>query len=242
MDFVVGMPRMQRHHDDIQVIVDSLTKSAHFLAIKMTFNAKQLAELYTKEIVRLHGVPLSIVPDRDTKFASKFWHGFQSAMDTELNLSTAFHPQTDGQPERTIQTLEDMLGACALEYAGSWDHNLPLAEFSYKNRYHSSIGMAPYEALYGRWCRTPICWDEVGERRLSKVELIDQTKETIEIIREKLRATQDRQKSYADIRRRPLAFNVGEHVFLKVSPLKGSLRFGQKGKLTPRYIGPFEIL
>ena len=135
-----------------------------------------------------------------------------------------------------------MLRACAVEYTGNWDHNLPLAEFSYNNSYHSSMGMAPYEALYGQRCRTPTSWDEVGERRLSKVELINQTNEVITKIREKLRATQDRQKSYADVHRRPLAFDVGEHVFLKVSPLKGSLRFGQKGKLTPRYIGPFEIL
>jgi len=102
--------------------------------------------------------------------------------------------------------------------------------------------MAPYEALYGRRCRTPVCWDEVGERRLSKVELIDQTIEIVQKIMERLRAAQDRQKSYADVRRRPLIFNVGDHVFLKVSPLKGNLRFRKKGKLTPRYIGPFEIL
>jgi len=119
MDFVVGLPRTQRHQDAIWVIVDRLTKAAHFLAIKTTFNAEQLAKLYIKEIVRLHGVPLSIVSDRDTKFASKFWQGYQSAMGTQLNLSTAFHPQTDGQSERTIQTLEDMLRACAIEYTGS---------------------------------------------------------------------------------------------------------------------------
>ena len=119
---------------------------------------------------------------------------------------------------------------------------MPLAEFAYNKSYHSSIGMALYEALYGRRCRTAICWDEVGESRLSKVELIDQTKETTDKIREKLQAAQDRQKSYAIIRCRPLAFDVGKHVFLKVSPWKGSLRFGHKGKLTPRYIGPFEIL
>jgi len=119
-------------------------------------------------------------------------------MGTELNLSTAFHRQTDGQSERTIQTLEDMLRACALDYTGNWDRHLPLAEFSYNNSYHSSIEMAPYEALYGRRCRTAICWDELGERKLSKVELIDQTIEIIKKIRERLRVAQDRQKSYAD--------------------------------------------
>jgi len=107
-------------------------------------------------------------------------------MGTELCLSTAFHPQTHGQSERTIQTLEDMLRACALEYTGNWDHNLPLVKFDYNNSYHSSIDMALYEALYGRRCRTPVCWDEVGERKLSKIELIDQTKEIVSKIREKL--------------------------------------------------------
>jgi len=120
---------------------------------------------------------------------------------TELCISTAFHPQTNGQSERTIQTLEHMLRACALEYSGSWGHNLPLVEFAYNNSYHSSIDKAPYEALHGRRCRTPVCWNEVGERKLSKIELIDQTQEAIRKIREKLRATQDRQKSYADTRR-----------------------------------------
>jgi len=151
-------------------------------------------------------------------------------MGTEVHLSTAFHPQMDRQSKRTIQTLEDMLRACSL------------VEFAYNNSYHSSIDMAPYEALYGRRCRTPVCWNEVGERKLSKIELIDQTREIVSRIREKLRVAQDRQKSYAVTRRRPLQFNIEDHVFLKVSPLKGSLRFGQKGKLTPRCIGPFEIL
>jgi len=163
-------------------------------------------------------------------------------MGTEVHLSTTFHSQTDGQSKRTIQTLEDMLRACALEYTGDLDHNLPLVEFAYNNGYHSSIDMAPYKALYGRRCTTPICWDEVGERKLSNIELIGQTREIVNRIWGNLRAAQDRQKGYADTRSRPLEFNVGDHVFLKVSPLKGSLRFGQKGKLTARYIGPFEIL
>jgi len=163
-------------------------------------------------------------------------------MGTELCLSTAFHPQTDDQSERTIQTVEDMLRACALEYAGAWDHNLPLIEFAYNNSYHASIGMAPFEALYDRRCKTPICWSEVGERDPSRVELIDQTIEIIKTIRKRLQVTQSRQKSYADNRRRPLEFEVGDHVFLKVSPPKGSIRFVQKGKLSPRFIGPFEIL
>ena len=135
--------------------VDRLTKSAHFIPVKVTYNAEKLAKLYILEIVRLHGVPLSIISDRGTQFTSKFWKTLHAKLGTRLDLSTAFHPQTDGQSERPIQVLEDMLRACVIEFGGHWDSFLPLAEFSYNNSYHSSIDMAPFEALYGRRCRSP---------------------------------------------------------------------------------------
>jgi len=119
MDFMIGMPKTIKQHDSVWAIIDRLTKAAHFFAIKATFTSEQLANLYIKEIVRLHGVPLSIVSYRDTKFISRFWRGFQRAIGTQLRLSTTFHPQKDGQLERTIQTLEDMLRACALDYVGT---------------------------------------------------------------------------------------------------------------------------
>ena len=122
----------------------------------MTYNAEKLAKIYISEIVRLHGVPLSIILDRGTQFTSKFWKTLHVELGTRLDLSTTFHPQTDGQSERTIQVLEDMLRACVIEFGGHWDNFLPLAEFSYNNNYHSSIDMAPFEALYGRRCRSPI--------------------------------------------------------------------------------------
>ena len=156
MDFIVGLPKTTKNHDAIWVIVDRLTKSAHFLPIKMTSSLEQLAELYVQEIVRLHGVPKSIISDRDARFTSKFWKGVQQAMGTKLKFSTAFHPQTDGQTERTNQILEDMLRACVLEFKGAWNKYLPLIEFSYNNSYQATIGMAPYEALYGRKCRSPV--------------------------------------------------------------------------------------
>ncbi|PRQ55656.1 putative nucleotidyltransferase, Ribonuclease H [Rosa chinensis] len=155
MDFIYKLPRTQDGNDGIWVIVDRLTKSAHFLAVKETFSLDKLAKLYVDEIVKLHGVPESIVSDRDARFTSKFWRKVHKFMGTELQFSTAFHPQTDGQSERTIQTLEDMLRACSLQFKGSWDKHLALMEFAYNNSYHSSIGMAPYEALYGKQCRTP---------------------------------------------------------------------------------------
>ncbi|KAH9671844.1 Endonuclease [Citrus sinensis] len=212
MDFVSGLPRSRRGCDCIWVIVNRLTKSAHFLARKSTDNVGQLAKLFIKEIVRLHGVPMSIMSDRDLLFTSRFWASLHKELGTKLRFSTAFHPQTDGQSERTIQTLEDMLRACVLDLSGGWEQHLMLIEFAYNNSFHSSIGMAPFEALYGRKCR--------GH----------------------LQIAQSRQKSYADRRRRELEFEKGDFVFLKVSPWKGVFRFGKKGKLSPRFIGPFEIL
>lgn len=242
MDFVVGLPRTKANHDAIWVIIDRLTKSAHFLPINERFSLDKLVQLYLKEVVMRHGVPVSIVSDRDPRFNSRFWKQFQECLGTKLKMSTAYHPQTDGQSERTIQTIEDMLRTCALDFKGSGDKHLPLVEFSYNNSYHASIGMPPYEALYGRKCRSPVYWDEVGERKVLGPELIQQTKEKIEIIQKRLIAAQNRQRKYTDQDRKDMNFEEGEQVLLKVSPWKGVTRFGKKGKLSPRYVGPFEIL
>ncbi|KAJ0458184.1 putative nucleotidyltransferase, Ribonuclease H [Helianthus annuus] len=242
MDFVTGLPRTFKKNDAIWVVVDRLSKSAHFLPIRQGFSVSRLSEVFTQEIIRIHGTPVSIVSDRDPRFTSRFWRGFQAAWGTKLRFSTAFHPQTDGQSERTIQTLEDMLRACALEWTGNWDEYLCLVEFAYNNSWQASIGMAPFELLYGRKCRAPICWEEVGEKIIEGPELVQITNEKVAIAREKLKEAQSRQKSYADRHRRALEFNVGERVFLRVSPCKGVRRFGIKGKLSPRFIGPFEIL
>ncbi|KAL0560646.1 hypothetical protein IC582_001055 [Cucumis melo] len=242
MDFITGLPRTLRGFTVIWVVVDKLTKSAHFVPGKSTYTASKWAQLYMSEIVRLHGVPVSIVSDRDARFTSKFWKGLQTAMGTRLDFSTAFHPQTDGQTERLNQVLEDMLRACALEFPGSWDSHLHLMEFAYNNSYQATIGMAPFEALYGRCCRSPVCWGEVGEQRLMGPELVQSTNEAIQKIRSRMHTAQSRQKSYADVRRKDLEFEIGDKVFLKVAPMKGVLRFERRGKLSPRFVGPFEIL
>ena len=156
MDFVTALPKMQGRMDAVWVVVDRLTKLAHFLPYRMTYRMEQMTELYVREIVRLHGVPVSIVSDRDRRFVSEFWQKLQTAMGTELRLSTAYHPQADGQSERTIQILEDLLRACALDLQGSWVEHLAMAEFAYNNSYQASIVMAPFEALYGKKCRTPV--------------------------------------------------------------------------------------
>ncbi|KAL0536770.1 hypothetical protein IC582_025731 [Cucumis melo] len=242
MDFITGLPRTLRGFTVIWVVVDRLTKSAHFVPGKSTYTASKWAQLYMSEIVRLHGVPVSIVSDRDARFTSKFWKGLQTAMGTRLDFSTAFHPQTDGQTERLNQVLEDMLRACALEFPGSWDSHLHLMEFAYNNSYQATIGMAPFEALYGKCCRSPVCWDEVGEQRLMGPELVQSTNEAIQKIRSRMHTAQSRQKSYADVRRKDLEFEIGDKVFLKVAPMRGVVRFERRGKLSPRFVGPFEIL
>ncbi|GJW26303.1 putative reverse transcriptase domain-containing protein [Tanacetum coccineum] len=201
-----------------------------------------LTRLYIKEIVSRHGVPISIISDRDSHFTSRFWQSMQSALGTQLDMSTAYHPETDGQSERTIQTLEDMLRACVIDFGKGWERHLPLVEFSYNNSYHASIKAAPFEALYGRKCRSPVCWAEVGDVQLTGPEIIHETTEKIVQIRQRLQAARDRQRSYANVRRKPLEFQVGDRVMLKVSPRKGVIRFGKRGKLNPRYIRPFKIL
>ncbi|GJU72786.1 putative reverse transcriptase domain-containing protein [Tanacetum coccineum] len=242
MDFVTKLPKTSTGQDTIWVIVDRLTKSAHFLPMKETDSMEKLTRQYLKEVVSRHGVPVSIISDRDSKFTSHFWKSLNEALGTQLDMSTAYHPQTDGQSERTIQTLEDMLRACVMDFRKGWDRHLPLVEFSYNNSYHTSIKAAPFEALYGRKCRSPICWAEVGDAQLTGPEIVHETTEKIIQIKKRIQAAQDRQKSYADRRCKPLEFEVGDNVMFKVSPWKGVIRFGKWGKLNPCYIGPFRII
>ncbi|GJR04097.1 putative reverse transcriptase domain-containing protein [Tanacetum coccineum] len=203
---------------------------------------EKLARIYINEIVARHGVPVSIILDRDGRFASHLWRALQKALGTKLHMSTTYHPETDGQSERTIQTLEDMLRACVMDFDGSWDTHLPLIEFSYNNSYHKSIKCAPFEALYGQKCKSPVIWAEVGESQLIGPEIMQETTEKIVQIKERMKMAWSRQKSYADKRRKPLEFKVEDKVLLKVSLWKGMVRFGKKGKLAPRYVGPFEIV
>ncbi|GJX84364.1 putative reverse transcriptase domain-containing protein [Tanacetum coccineum] len=164
----------------------------------------KLARIYLKEVVTRHGIHVSSIYDRDLRFASNFWRSLQNALGTNLDMSTTYHPKTDGQSDRTIQTLEDMLRAYVIDFGKGWVNHLPLVEFSYNNSYHASIKDAPFEALYGQKCHSP--------------------------------------KSYADLKRKPMEFQVGDKVMLKVLPWKGVVHFGKLGKLNPRYVGPFKVL
>nr|GEY65279.1 putative reverse transcriptase domain-containing protein [Tanacetum cinerariifolium] len=157
-------------------------------------------------------------------------------------MSTVYHPKTNGQSERTIQTLKDMLRACAIDFGKGWVNHSPLVEFSYNNSYHASIKAAPFDALYGRKCRSPICWTEVGEVQILGPELIQETTEQIIQIKQRMQGACDRQKSYADLKHKPMEFQVEDKVMLKISPWKGVVRFGKWMKLNPRYVGPFKVL
>ncbi|WMV14597.1 hypothetical protein MTR67_007982, partial [Solanum verrucosum] len=166
---------------------------------------------------------------------------FQDNLGTRVDLSTALHPHTNGQSKHTIQVLEDMLQACVLEFGGLWDQFLHLAEFAYNNNYHSNNQMAPFEALYGRRYHSPVGWFESTEPRPQGTDLIQEALDQVKVIQDRLRTAQSRHQSYADRRRRPLRFSIGDRVFLHVSPMKGVMRFGRRGKLIPRYIGTFEM-
>ncbi|GJV07160.1 putative reverse transcriptase domain-containing protein [Tanacetum coccineum] len=212
MDFITKLPKTSSGHDTIWVIVDRLTKSAHFIPTRATDSMETLTRLYIKEIVSRHGVPISIISDHDSHFTSRFWQSLQNALGTQLDMSTTYHPKTDRQSERTIQTLEDMLQA------------------------------SPFEALYGQKCRSPVCLAEVGDVQLTGPKIIHETTERIVQIRQRLQATRDRQWSYANVRRKPLESQVRDRVMLKVSLRKFVIRFEKRGKLNPWYIGPFKIL
>jgi hypothetical protein len=190
----------------------------------------------------LHEVPKTIVSDRGPQFVSKFWKELYKSLGIKLLHRSAYHPQTSGQTERVNQILEDMLRACVLEFRQKWNDCLPLAEFSYNNSYQKSIKMAPFEALHGQRCQTPLNWSKPGERWFFRPDMVKETEEKVQRIIHNLKEAQARQKNYADKRRQPLVFQVNDHVYLKVSPMKGVNRFGVKGKLAPQYIGTFLIL
>nr|GEZ81206.1 putative reverse transcriptase domain-containing protein [Tanacetum cinerariifolium]GFB38624.1 putative reverse transcriptase domain-containing protein [Tanacetum cinerariifolium] len=174
---------------------------------------EKLAKLYLKEVVARHGILVITICDRDPRFASRFWRTLQKALGTSLDMSTAYHPETDGQRDRTIQTLEDMLRACVIDFGKGWVNHLSLVEFSYNNNYHASIKAVPFEALYGRKCRSPVYWNEVREFHLTGPEIVQETTEKIIQIKQRMQAARDRQKSYADLKR--------------------VVRFGKRGKLNP---------
>jgi hypothetical protein len=214
MDLIVGLPRTSRGYNSIWVIVDRLMKSTHLIPISTTYRVRQYAELYMSHIIRYHGIPKTIIFDRGSIFVARFWEQLHEYLDTHLIRSSAYHPQTDGYTERVNQIIEDTLRTCVLTDGPKWDKNLPLPKLSYNNSYQESIKMSPFEALYGWPCRTPMSWSESGERIIFGPDLVTEAEEKVKQIQANILAIQSRQKNYADKRRHPLEFKVGDHVYL----------------------------
>nr|GEX22613.1 putative reverse transcriptase domain-containing protein [Tanacetum cinerariifolium] len=214
MDFITKLPKSSQGYDTIWVIVDRLTKSAIFEPMRETDPIVKLARIYLKE----------------------------KALGTSLDMSIAYHPQTDGQSKRTIQTLKDMLRAYVIDIRKGWVNHLSLVKFSCNNSYHASIKAAPFEALYDRKCRSLVCLAEVGEVQLLSPEIVQETTKKIIQIKQRIQAAHDQKKSYANLKHKPMEFQVGDRFMLKVSPWKGVIRFGKRGKINPRYVRPFKVL
>jgi hypothetical protein len=214
MDFIVSLALMACMFDSIWVIVDRLSKSAHFIPVHTRYDVRRYAEIYIAHVLYLHGVLKTIISDRGSQFVAHFWEQLHASQRTRLIHSSSYHPQTDGQTERVNQIFKDMLRDCVLEHRGRWDLNLPWAEFSYNNSYQESLKMAPFEVLYGHRCRTPLNWIETGEKVIFRPDLVEEAEATIRYIQDNLKAAKSRQETYANKRRRPLEFKVGNHVYL----------------------------
>jgi hypothetical protein len=228
MGFILGLPPTTRKVDSIWVIVDHFTKSAYFILVHTRFTTEKNVEIYIAHILCLHGVPKMIVSNRGSRFIALFWEQLHASLRTHLVHSSAYHPQTNGQTKRVNQIFEDMLRAYVVENQGGRDKNLPWAEFSYNNSYQESLKMAPFEALYGRRCHIPLNWIKPGEKTIFGPDLIDEAEATVCHIQDNLKAARSRQESYANKRHRPLEFEVGDQIYLSVSPMKCMKRFGMK--------------
>jgi hypothetical protein len=242
MDFITGFPRTSKQHDSIMVVVEKLTKDAHFIPLRTTHKVVDVAGIFMREVAWLHGISKTIVSDRDPKFTSNLWKRLFKGSRTNLNFSTAYHLESDGQMERVNRVIKDILRMYVMDKPSKWEDYLHLLEFAYNNRYQASLKMSPFEALYGRKCNTLVSWDNPVDGEVVGPELLKEMEEQMLKIKQNLKAAQDRQKIYADKNRNQREFKVGDHVFLKVKSNRSSLKLGNYAKLAARFCGPFEIL
>jgi len=224
------------------VVVDRLIKVAHFIPVKSTFSASEVAQVFIKGVVILHGVPKNIVLDRDAKFTSKFWKELFASLGMELAFSTTYQPQTNGQIKRVNGILEEMLRMFVMHQQQKWEEYLPLVEFTYNNGYQESFRISAFEALYRRSCNTPISWNDPVNRMLIGPDMLAGMEQEMQVIKKNLKAAQDRQKSYADQNKLFKELQVGEQVSLHIEPKNSSLWIGSCAKTTPQFCGPFSIV
>eukprot|EP00253_Pinus_taeda_P017346 PITA_17346 len=216
MDFITGLPQTRKNHDSIMVVVDKLSKAAHFIPVHSTYKAVQIAHLFMQNVFRLHGLPKVIISDRDVKFTSTFWRTLFAELGTQLNFSIAYHPQTDGQTERVNQVLEDMLRTYVMTKPTQWEEYLHLVEFAYNNGYHTSTQLSPFEVLYGRKCRTPSSWGGPEDKLSLGSKMLKEMEDMVK--------------------------KIGDHVFVRIQARRSTLQWSGCAKLAPRYFGPFQIL
>jgi hypothetical protein len=242
MDFITKLPRENKQHDSIMVVVDKLTKYAHFIPVNLTHKANNIVDVYMRKIARLHGIPKTIVSNKDPKFTSNFWKGLFNGFGTNLNFSTTYHPESDGQTERVNQVIEGMLRMYVMDKPSKWEDYLHFIEFAYNNGYQTSLKMSPFEALCGIKYNTLVSWDNPADRARVGPDLLREMVEQMIKIKQNLKVAQDRKKSYVDKVRTHREFKVGDHVFLKVKANRSSLKLGNFSKLAAHYCGSFEIL
>eukprot|EP00253_Pinus_taeda_P001928 PITA_01928 len=224
------------------VVVDKLSKATHFILVQSTYKATQLAHVFMQNVFKLHGLPKTIISDRDVKFTSAFWRTLFADLGTQLNFSTAYHPQTDGQTERVNQVVEDMLRAYVMQQPTLWEEYLHLVEFAYNNGYHTSTQMSPFEVMYGRKYRTPSSCGGPEDKLSLGPEMLKEMEDMVKRVRVNLKAAQDRQKNFTDWKRRFKGYQVGDHVYIRIQAKRSTLQWSGCAKLAPRYCGPFQIL
>eukprot|EP00253_Pinus_taeda_P036010 PITA_36010 len=216
MDFIIGFPKTRKNNNSIMVVVDKLSKSAHFIPVQATYRAIQIAHIFMQNIFRLHGLPKTIILDHHVKFTSVFWKTLFAELGTQLNFSIAYHPQTDGQTERVNQVVEDMLREYVMQQPTKWEDYLHLVEFAYNNGYHTSLQMSPFEVLYGRKCRIPSSWGGPEDKLMLGPEMLKEMEEMVKKVRSSLKAAQHRQKNFADRKRKFKEYQVSDHVYVEL--------------------------
>ena len=223
MDFIMGLPKSNKNNDSIMVVVDKLSKLAHFIPMQSTYRVVQIAHVFMQNIFKLHGLPNTIISDHVVKFTSVFWKTLFEELGTQLNFSMAYHPQTDGQTKRVNHVVEDMLRAYVMQKPTKWEDYLHLVEFAYNNRYNTSLQMSPFEILYGQNCRTPSSQSGLEDRLMLGPEMLKEMEELVKKVRSNLKATQYRQENFADQKRRFKQYHVGDHVYVRIRAKKSTL-------------------
>ena len=215
MDFITGLPKSKKKNDSIFVVVEKLSKVAHLIPVKSTYKEVHIADIFLKEIFRLHGIPKETILDRDTKFTEKFWRSLFFGLEMQLKFSNAYHPQTDDQTERVNQIVEDMHRMYVMKNPTKWEDYLHLPKFAYNNGYQSYAKMSPFEVLYGRKCRTLVTWDSPMDRLMLGPDILKDLEQLVTKVHVNLKDAQDCQKIYADKKRKYKYCLIGDHVYLK---------------------------